>query len=222
MSPYSGQRRDGRVSLEGQPLALLYAGSLDPSHQSAVPVVEAIGGLNREASASGAPRVLLRVAGTERVYRYFADALGDSGPDAVRWLGWLDAAALLEEMRRADCLVLIPWSMGERQVVPSKLFEYAATGRPILIAGPDSGALRRLLAECEHPDVVWQRPAEIEAALRRVLAGDVSPLLDVGRCGKRPLGEADLVARYLAWADAAVRPMPRQADPVRELARTAE
>jgi hypothetical protein len=95
---------------------------------------------------------------------------------------------------------LIPWFPAWRQGVPSKLYEYVAFGRPVLIAGPDSGGVSSLLNEWGHPQVVADRAEFVAEAIRRAERGDTLRLFDPSRCSRAPQSEHDFGERYASLA----------------------
>jgi len=55
----------------------------------------------------------------------------------------------IEEMIRADALLaLLPTGRNAESIICGKLFEYLATGRPILVIGPKGGQCQRIVEEC--------------------------------------------------------------------------
>jgi hypothetical protein len=126
----------------------------------------------------------------------------------MRWLGWLPAAELESHIRNSDCLAVIPFGSADRRGVPSKLFEFLAYQRPILLAGSDSGGIASLLKEWGHVDVIARTPDAIEHALDQALIGRTHQLLDVSRCARPPLSEQELVTLY---ADL-IRTLTRRSD----------
>jgi glycosyltransferase involved in cell wall biosynthesis len=177
---------------------VLYAGSLNEEKQDVVPFLEAIGRVRRHEMR----QVVVEIAGSEYVWEKFnraASALGVS--DTLRWLGWIDSRALAQRAAAADCLLVVPLFSPDRRGVPSKLFEYLEYGRPVLIAGRDSGAFDTLLAEWGHPPVVASSVDEIAGALSRAMQGDDGGLLTLEACRRAPVTERDLARTYIAWAE---------------------
>jgi hypothetical protein len=158
-------------------------------------------------NACGKRTVELQVAGTEDVWNKFARAATTrGGPQAVRWLGWLSDMELRLAAQKAHCLLLIPFFSSDRQGVPSKLYEYIAFDRPILVAGPDSGGVARVIAEWGHPPVVADSAANIVDSLQRACNGDFSGMLQRERCTTSPLSEEALVDWYVERALAIISP----------------
>ncbi len=196
-------RRDGNVAAGRSPArrVLLYAGSIHPEHQNPALLVEGVRRVNADRLRPSGPRLVLRLACTRESYRYFMQYTEGRQEGLIEWLGWLDAERLREEMIGADALVVICWAGRDRQVVPSKLFDYLAYGKPVLLVGPDSGGVRALLREWGHPDVVADTTARLERSLQAVLGGGNEGLLTIDRCASRPVSEGELAIRYLEWAE---------------------
>lgn len=189
----SDDRGDHRPSGTG-PFRILYVGSLNPDQQDVGAFMDALALVQQDAAERG---VEVQIAGGEESWSIFERSAAARGiPAAVRWLGWLDAAALRRAMATADCLLLVPMFPAHRRGVPSKLFEYLAYDTPVLIAGPDSGGMRSLLEEWAHPPVVAQTAAEIASAIRRARDGDASALLQRHRCGIEPVTDETLATWY--------------------------
>ncbi len=148
----------------------------------------------------------LRVAGTAATVDVFRAALpAGSDASAITALGWLDSAALAAELQAADALLLLACEATERPCVPSKLFEQIVSGRPIIVAGADSGGVASLLQEWGHPDVIARGNEDIRDALVRAATGDDSRLLVPSRCSTAPLDEEGLAAKFLDLATRATR-----------------
>jgi glycosyltransferase involved in cell wall biosynthesis len=187
----------------GADLVLLYAGSLIRGQQSPSELVSAVSRLNQRPGR----RIVLEVAGGDATLQAFEECMPPTGVDSwFRPLGWLGAGDLAAAMRRADCLVLIPSNERGRPVVPSKLYEYVAYERPVLVAGTDSGALSSLYEEWGHENVTLPTADAIETALERVRSGDYSMTLRRSACARAPMDETEFVKRYIRLATAAVLP----------------
>jgi glycosyltransferase involved in cell wall biosynthesis len=183
--------------------SIVYAGSLNEDCQDLSPFMDALK-LLRDTPGMDR-RVIVRVAGSEAVWRKFLDAARARGiTDLLDHLGWLTDAELKDAMAAAGALLLIPWFPEWRQGVPSKMYEYIAFARPVLIAGHDSGGLSSLFEEWGHPRVVTERPAAIAEAISLAERGDTSRLFDVHRCAVRPQSEHDLGEKYAALAESIV------------------
>lgn len=187
-----------RATQEGEdtgPFRILYVGSLKQEEGDIGPFMDAIRLVQEEPAVRRSVEV--HIASSEESWRLFAQAAAARGiTRAMRWLGWLDDAALRHTMTTAHCLLLVPMFPAHRQGVPSKLFEYLAYDPPVLIAGPDSGGMTSLLEEWAHPPVVAVTAQQIASAIRRACDGDASALLHRHRCGIAPLSEEALASWY--------------------------
>ncbi len=77
--------------------------------------------------------------------------------ERVEYAGYLDHAAALASMRRADLLLLlVNTTPGAEATVPGKLFEYLAVGRPVLAIVPPGAEAADILARTEAG---WSAPA---------------------------------------------------------------
>ena len=188
---------------------LIFAGTVNPSTQDVGPLLTALHEIDANLQASGAAGLELLVAGTEHAFNDFRQRLPTNArPSLLRWLGWLQPTQLGYELVAADCLVVIPWQRGDRQHVPSKLYQYLAYGRPVILAGPDSGGISALLREWGHPDVTSATVGAIRRAVENVMKGSYAGTLHLSQCVRRPLFVPDLVARYLSWATATINAKP--------------
>ncbi len=113
---------------------------------------------------------------------------------AVRTLGFLPQAEAFRQMEEADYLLVVMTDAGS---LTGKLFEYMATGKPILALAPRGGEVERLLLEtrtgwCADP----ADPAAIDALLRRAAAQAGAPAAgrrpEAVRCYERPRLAAEL------------------------------
>jgi glycosyltransferase involved in cell wall biosynthesis len=120
-------------------LIISYTGTMAESYEPDV-VFEALGALDRSFE--------LRLAGstTEGIKKRI-DSWGLS--DRVAHLGYLPHSEVLEEMHRADVLLLItPKVENAKGIIPGKLFEYLNTGNPILALTEDvDGDVARILGQ---------------------------------------------------------------------------
>ena len=97
----------------------------------------------------------------------------DVAPARIVVRGSLDRVGALALQRGADALLLLA-SPARSQLLNIKLFEYLATGKPILAlaAGTDAG---RVVEELGGESVRADDPEAIETALRRLAAGELEP-----------------------------------------------
>lgn len=129
------------------------------------------------------PQVLLKaLAGLADEESIRVRFVGDWSPDALREIDphrdepWLELvpsrphAAALEEQRRADLLVLFAGRTPDWVPVPSKTYEYLATGRPVLALcekGTDLARLLEIFPQARRVD-----PDDV-AGLRRALRAEI-------------------------------------------------
>jgi glycosyltransferase involved in cell wall biosynthesis len=146
-------------------LRLVHTGTLSgPRGRDPRPLLEAL----RAHNDDGGPRIRLLLAGRPSVEdeRLIAEAgLGD----ALRHLGLLDRPATLRLQRDADALLLLTGT--HRSEATGKLFEYLASGRPILAVARDNEAARIVRETGTGVTVDGADPAALRSALKRVADG---------------------------------------------------
>ena len=123
----------------------------------------------RALAESGLDDVVARfVGGFRAADREFADSLGLVG--RVEVIPFVPRRRSLELQRDSEALLLIAAAAGGRGtgVIPGKVFEYVAAGRPILAAVPADGAAGRLIEEIGAGVVA---PSDDVDALRTALVG---------------------------------------------------
>jgi glycosyltransferase involved in cell wall biosynthesis len=155
--------------LDPERVSLVYTGRFGGYGRDPRPLIEALRAF--AASEPGlAARLELVLAGP-----YTDDELEllrtDVSPARITVAGVLPRDRTLALQRAADALLLIA-SPRRSQLANLKLFEYLASSRPIvaLAAGTEAG---RIVAESGAGDVVRSdQVAEIEGALRRLVAGE--------------------------------------------------
>lgn len=97
--------------------------------------------------------------------------LASSGP-GIRVLGFLPQQQALAWLAETDYLLL---TMTNEFSLPGKLFEYLASGKPIIALSPENGEVARLIAETQAG---WCVPHDQPEAIRRVVADAVRCALD--------------------------------------------
>jgi len=97
--------------------------------------------------------------------------LASSGPN-IRVLGFLPQQQALAQLAETDYLLL---TMTNEFSLPGKLFEYLASGKPIIALSPDHGEVARLIAET---GAGWCVPHDQPEAIRRVVAAAVRAALE--------------------------------------------
>lgn len=112
--------------------------------------------------------------------------LASRGP-SVRLLGFLPQEEALRHIADTDYLLL---TMTNEFSLPGKLFEYLASGRPVIALSPAHGEVARLIAET---NAGWCVPHDDPEAVRQVLAQAVQHATE----GVIPFQtRRDVVARY--------------------------
>jgi len=137
-----------------------------------------------------------------------AEVAKHSFGDRVQFRGYVDHAASLAAMRQANVLLLIAnTTVGAEATVPGKLFEYLASGRPVLAIVPSlESATADVLAQtgagwvarADDPERIacaigeafrGQPPRGEERALaqfdRRLLSGQLAAIFDEVRAARR-------------------------------------
>jgi glycosyltransferase involved in cell wall biosynthesis len=158
--------------------SLVYTGRFGSYGRDPQGLLEALRSLANSDPAT-AERLELAIAGplTDVEHELFA---ADLAPVKVRLLGSLPRERALALQRVADALLLI--AHPTRTQLPNfKLFEYLGAGRPILAlaAGTEAG---RIVTETGAGETVRaDYPQAIEAALRGLIAGDLTPPPDDAR-----------------------------------------
>jgi glycosyltransferase involved in cell wall biosynthesis len=87
----------------------------------------------------------------------------------VRFVGWLERPRALALQRAADALLVVTGGAERRSVATGKLFEYLASGRPILVLGDETEAARIVGETGSGLSAPASDPRAIADALRRVL-----------------------------------------------------
>lgn len=142
---------------------------------------DALDALPEELRRDVRTRFIGRVTETEE------NLLRERGGEAVEVLGFMPQREALRRMEETDFLLL---TMTNDYSLPGKLFEYMATGKPILAISPRDGEVDRILREtgagwCADPE----RPDEIVDMLRRACE-----FTRTGRNGLSP--DRDAIRRY--------------------------
>jgi hypothetical protein len=195
----SGQGRDsGKI-------VVLYAGNIGEGQglHSIVPqLAERLG-----------DRIELRIIGAGGRRNELADALEAAGNRNVLLGNPLPRAQLIAEYRRADVLFLhLNDFEAFHKVLPSKIFEYGATGKPIW-AGVSGYAAEFLRGEMSNVGVF--RPCDVDGALRafeRLELRTASRQAFMEKYSRRKIMTAmaaDLAAHLPSGPDAAVPATPQ-------------
>lgn len=84
-------------------------------------------------------------------------------------MGYVPHPKAIDAMRAADVLLLaVPDGPNADSVIPAKLFEYLASGRPILVVGPEGGECERIVRETQSGMSVGFDEGAIAEALSRL------------------------------------------------------
>ncbi|MCK5597890.1 MAG: glycosyltransferase family 4 protein [Candidatus Eisenbacteria sp.] len=161
---------DGERVPEEQTSGILFVGNFK-RWQRVELLIDALAGLEDDT------RMLLAGRGATASLRARTDELGVA--DRVEFLGPVDHASVQNLMRRSRVLVL---AHSNDYGSPMKLFEYLASGRPVVL--PDIPVLREVVTHEEH--ALLFRPGdhqELTGCLRRLL-GDRELCLSLGSRGR--------------------------------------
>jgi len=161
-------------ALEPGTFSLVHTGGLSHGRRrDPRPLFAALGLLAREAPAEAARLRLVLTGRLSAADAALLDALPPEVRRLVPHLGALSREQGVGLQRGADALLLLV--TGEhRSQVTGKLFEYLATGRPILALADDNEAARIVRATGTGRVVDPGDPGAIAAALRATLAGDLA------------------------------------------------
>jgi len=160
---------DSAGEAAAKPLVLLHSGLVSDAVRTPRALLQALATALPEGEFAGRPvRVVFRGSQAEAEFRPLTAALG-----LERWVEWLPALPYreaLQEMLRADGLLLLQGEQNNPQV-PAKVYEYFRAGRPVLgLVGEGSECTRLLAAEGLGSTAPLEDPAAIEAALGTFLA----------------------------------------------------
>lgn len=153
--------------LDPERRSLVHTGRLSLSHISVGPLLDAL----RLLAADDPVRA-------KQLEVVFAGSLTDeerqalAAPDlahAVRFVGWLERPKALALQRAADALLVVTAGAERRSVATGKLFEYLASGRPILVLGDETEAAHIVAETGSGLSASAYEPRAIADALRRVL-----------------------------------------------------
>ena len=142
--------------------------------------LDALDGMPEEFRSRIETRFIGRISDSER-------ALLDARKSLVKLLGFMPQQQALRQIEETDFLLL---TMTNEISLPGKLFEYLATGKPILAITPRGSEVARILTEtgggwCAGPD----DQVGIQAMLHRAL--------DAARCGTEWFrGDREAIRRY--------------------------
>ncbi len=97
--------------------------------------------------------VLLRFVGTvpEEIRSLFPADGSEEAPEFITYCEHPEAISFM--MSSSLLLLIIPDHSSARSILTGKLFEYLATGRPVLMLGPADGDAAQLLLRCGHDGI---------------------------------------------------------------------
>jgi glycosyltransferase involved in cell wall biosynthesis len=187
----------GTAPVDPAKLTLVHTGGLG-SERTIRPVLAALARLAAE-DPSLRDRVEIVLAGqrTAEERELYADP---AHAPFVRHLGYVERSESLALQRAADVLLLVT-SGARTGEATGKLFEYLATGRPILVLGRGSAA-GTIVEQAQAGIVIPTHDTDAAlGALRRILAGELSALPAGGR---EAFGYPALAERYERTLEAAI------------------
>lgn len=162
----------------GPPTALFY-GKLSPLHGLAT-VLEA-------ARMPGVPPV--RLIGDGQLGGWLREELERDRPEGLRWDPWVPYASLADEIAGAAvCLGVFGTSDKAARVVPNKVWQAMAVGRPVISA--DTPGIREAVRHGETGLLVPAGDAAALADALRTLAGDADLRRDMGAAARAAYLEA--------------------------------
>ena len=149
--------------------SLVHTGRLSLSGRSLQPLLDAVRlAVVEEPDLARHLELVFAGSATEQERRLLTD------PDlakTVRFVGWLERSRALALQRAADTLLVVTATTEQRSVATGKLFEYLATGRPILVLGDETEAARLVKEAGAGLSVPASDPVKIAKALRRLVVG---------------------------------------------------
>lgn len=128
-------------------------------------------GLSRFVAMLGAARDTFELRIVGHVDRRTSARLDQTG---VQWVHMGEALhdEAIRQMRRADALLLsVPEGPNADSVIPAKLFEYLAAGRPMLVVGPEDGVAEGIVQSQGAGVTVNFDADDITFALDRLYSG---------------------------------------------------
>lgn len=132
--------------------SLAHIGSFSPARN--VPVLWSALAQKRKDDTSFAEHFRLKVVGS--IDHTVRKGIEDAGlTDALVNIPYLPHEKVIDEQRKSSMLLLVVnQTKNARGIVTGKVFEYLASGRPILAIGPPDGDLAAILEECKAGRVI--------------------------------------------------------------------
>lgn len=170
---FAGEPVLAKTQKDGKPFTISYVGILEQL-RNPVALWQALGEMIRE-EPSLAGQVKLQFAGTvdAAVLKTVEDYIPQEN---LENRGYLSHQASQEVMRSSDLLLLTNFP-AERSagIIPGKLFEYLASGNPILSVGPPKADVAKILEEtCAGEHFLYHQKEEMKAYLRALISGESS------------------------------------------------
>jgi glycosyltransferase involved in cell wall biosynthesis len=169
---YEGERRTpANAARPAGPLRLVYTGAMYPQ-LSPAPLLQALERLLADKPhLSDRVRVDLAGYGDEEVQRLQSFCRASNLRDVVDFKGTAPHAEAIILQDSADVLLLFS-AQGHADTISGKLFEYMATGKPVLALVPPHGIQAELLASAGTGLVVdYDDVAAVRVALERLIEG---------------------------------------------------
>jgi glycosyltransferase involved in cell wall biosynthesis len=140
------------------PLTVLFYGQFIPLHGIETVV--------RAAGLAGALDIEWVLIGRGQEEDRIRSLLQKVSPRRLTWIEWVPYSELAQWIRRADiCLGIFGTSAKAARVIPNKVFQIIATGKPLITR--DSPAIRELVTE-KMRDIVLVPPGDARALLDAV------------------------------------------------------
>jgi hypothetical protein len=127
---------------------------------------EIVTALRRAFDAAGALGVDVRLtfAGYVSGSKTLPQKLSDLG-DRISWVAPRSYEESLMQMASATALLLVEAVMSEGVFLPSKIADYAASGKPVLMFSPVNGTIADLAGGVGHPGFLTQHPEQASQRL---------------------------------------------------------
>ena len=146
--------------VEPEPRSVLFYGTFVP--------LQGVSTIIRAAKLLEPDGVTVRVIGRGQDGSAVDDLIADLAPSNLERLEWVPLAQLPREIARAEvCLGVFGTSSKAARVVPNKVYECVAMGRPVVTA--DTPAIRSIFHEGELALVEPGDPAALADTIRRLL-----------------------------------------------------
>jgi glycosyltransferase involved in cell wall biosynthesis len=163
---YDEEDFEGILPITPDKFTITYVGSLSPAY----PVnglIEAVKGLR----VNDKP-VSLKFVGTvpEPIQELFpADEEGNR-PDFIQYCEHPEAIRYM--MESTMLLLIIPDHLSNKSILTGKIFEYLATGKPVLLLGPADGDAAQLMVKCGYQGIFDYNDVQgIRSFIRKVAEG---------------------------------------------------